>query len=248
MVLSKQGGSHDLERRCTVLAPPAVGRFFCFFPVAKMADDEYRLDKTYSRESRLQREGLEPQVTPVAIVRSVTHSSRSTYGRRGNSFVVHTHFSSQGHVADGGGQERIGRTHPASTSPTRRWIKRRETKSKSTQLPNAQGRKMRPRRRRREQSVSKRAMPRTPIIGPGSVLDAQHNMPSRSTDAGTVEKALCTVRGHRERYVHMVAQDYENQKLTAPPNSHEQYHVLFVRSISDLTPLAYVYQANGTAG
>ncbi|KAJ4291968.1 hypothetical protein N0V90_009866 [Kalmusia sp. IMI 367209] len=41
-----------------------------------MADDQHKLEKTYSRESRMQRDGLEPQTTPVALVRSVTQRSR----------------------------------------------------------------------------------------------------------------------------------------------------------------------------
>ena len=43
-----------------------------------MADDQQKLEKTYSRESRLQRDGLEQEATPVALVRSVTqeHSRR----------------------------------------------------------------------------------------------------------------------------------------------------------------------------
>ncbi|KAL5375840.1 hypothetical protein DPSP01_010945 [Paraphaeosphaeria sporulosa] len=37
-----------------------------------MADDQHNLERTYSRESRLQRDGLEQEATPVALVRSVT--------------------------------------------------------------------------------------------------------------------------------------------------------------------------------
>ncbi|KAK3209496.1 hypothetical protein GRF29_69g1986763 [Pseudopithomyces chartarum] len=48
-----------------------------------MADDQQKLEKTYSRESRLQRDGLEQEATPVALVRSVTqeHSRRDSRAR-----------------------------------------------------------------------------------------------------------------------------------------------------------------------
>ncbi|KAL1598925.1 hypothetical protein SLS60_008070 [Paraconiothyrium brasiliense] len=41
-----------------------------------MADDQENLERTYSRESRLQRDGLEQEATPVALVRSVTQRSQ----------------------------------------------------------------------------------------------------------------------------------------------------------------------------
>ena len=50
-----------------------------------MADDTQKLERTYSRESRLQRDGLEQEVTPVALVRSVTQERsrrRWTYNMR----------------------------------------------------------------------------------------------------------------------------------------------------------------------
>lgn len=48
-----------------------------------MADDTQKLERTYSRESRLQRDGLEQEVTPVALVRSVTQEhSRRTFNMK----------------------------------------------------------------------------------------------------------------------------------------------------------------------
>ena len=57
-----------------------------------MADDQQKLEETYSRESRLQRDGLEQEATPVALVRSVTqeHPRRTSNVQHASTTLINT--------------------------------------------------------------------------------------------------------------------------------------------------------------